>query len=185
MFIDSDYIKEYFTNSTDPTKEGYWRPRYLDDPSSENLKEYDTIVEEINDNDSVIDVGCGYHPFKGRIRNLIGIDKYNQAADVVIDMLDYNEGPFDVVIALGATNLFSFELIDKQIEKLVSLCKPGGKIYMRVNPGLEKIVTPKLNFCSWTLQHIGDYTIKHNLEIIKPIELTRNLRYIWLWQKQK
>jgi hypothetical protein len=181
-----NYIAEYFTNSTDPTKEGYWRPRYLDG-NQESLKEYDDIVAEIKDSDLVIDVGCGYHPFKGRIKNLIGIDKYNPTADIVVDLLDYDapENHFDVVISLGATNLESFELISQQIERLVYWCKPGGKIYMRVNPVLEEVVSPKKGVCKWTIDHIAEYTRKHDLEIIKPVRLTNGLRYIFTWQKQK
>jgi SAM-dependent methyltransferase len=182
----NDYIETYFTNSSDPTKDGYWRPKYMDgDPSA--LKMFQTVVDEISDNETVLDVGCGYHPFKGKVKNLIGIDKYNPAADVVIDLMDYDAPAesFDVVIAYGSTNLFSFDLIEKQIEKVVSWCKPGGRIYMKVNPGLEQVVTPKENFCAWEMKHIADYTRKFNLEIIKPVELTDALRYIWTWQKQK
>ena len=115
------------------------------------------------------------------------IDKYNPTADVVVDLLDYNapENHFDVVIALGATNLESFELISQQIERLVYWCKPGGKIYMRVNPVLEEVVSPKQGVCKWTIDHIAEYTRKHNLEIIKPVRLTNGLRYIFTWQKQK
>ena len=36
---------------------------------------------------SVLDVGCGYHPYKGRIANLIGIDPFNAAADYQVDIL--------------------------------------------------------------------------------------------------
>lgn len=179
-----DYIKEYFTNSTDPTKEGYWRPRYLDG-NEDSIKEYDEIVSEISETDRVIDVGCGYHPFKGRIKNLVGIDKYNPSADVVVDMLDYDapENHFDVVIALGATNLHSFDLISQQIQRLVYWCKPGGRIYMRVNPVIEDVVSPKKDVCKWTIDHIHEYTRTHNLEIIKPIQLTSGQRYIFTWKK--
>jgi hypothetical protein len=54
---------------------------------------------------------------------------------------------------------------------------------MRVNPVLETIVSPKKDVCKWTKEHIYDYTRKHNLEIIKPIELTTGHRYIFTWKK--
>ena len=38
----------------------------------------------------VLDVGCGYNPFKGRIPNLIGIDPYNNCANFMVDVLDYH-----------------------------------------------------------------------------------------------
>jgi cyclopropane fatty-acyl-phospholipid synthase-like methyltransferase len=183
-----NYLKEYFTNSNDPSKEGYWRPKFFDPekyPSA--VVEYDAIVADINDDEKVLDVGCGYHPFKGRIKNLIGIDKYNTAADVVVDMLDYEaeKESFDVVIALGATNLHSFEVIESQIAKLDYWCRPGGRIYMRVNPVLEEITPPKFAIYKWTMADIAYFTRKHNFEIIKPVRLTDGLRYVFTWQKQK
>jgi hypothetical protein len=179
-----NYIEEYFTNSTDTSKEGYWRPKYLDG-DLQAISEYDTILAEISDDDKVLDVGCGYHPFKGKIKNLIGIDKYNPSADVVVDMLDFDVDPesFDVVMALGSTNLHSFELIEKQIDKIVSWCRPGGRIYMRVNPLLEKVVSPKMGAYAWTINDISYFTNKHKLTIIKPVELNHGLRYTFVWQK--
>jgi hypothetical protein len=49
------------------------------------------LAEEINklDPERVLDVGCGYHPFKGRINNLVGIDPYNNCADYEVDILEY------------------------------------------------------------------------------------------------
>lgn len=177
-----DYLKEYFTNRTDKTKEGYWNPDYN---REEKNREENNILADISDTDKVLDVGCGYHPFKGRIKNLIGIDKYNDHADVLIDILDYDAAAesFDVVLALGSTNLHSFELIEKQIEKIVSWCRPGGKIFMRVNPGMEDEISPKKFLYKWTLGDIDYLTKKHDLEIIRPITLTSGLRYIFTWRK--
>ena len=63
-----------------------WKPRTGDyDYTGWNL------VDEINNQNpqNVLDVGCGYHPFKGRIPNLVGIDPYNNCADYEVDILDY------------------------------------------------------------------------------------------------
>jgi len=181
------YLAEYFTNSTDPSKEGYWRPPYLDNKNEGIPSEYDTIVSKISDTDLVLDVGCGYNPFKGRIKNLTAIDKYNTNADKVIDMLDYNapDASFDVVIALGSTNLHSFRLIDKQITKIVNWTKPGGRIFMRVNPGIDTTTSPKYNLCKWTIPDIEYFTDKFNLIMLEPAVLTSSDRYIFTWQKQK
>lgn len=65
-----------------------WRPR---------TGEYDhsgwALVEEVNklNPEKVLDVGCGYHPFKDRIHNIVGIDPYNDAADYEVDILDYKD----------------------------------------------------------------------------------------------
>ena len=179
----NNYIEEYFTNSVDPSKNAYWKPDYLVDPVA--WKQYEDIIDEITDDEKVLDVGCGYHPFKGKIKNLLGIDKYNEQADIVVDLMDFDTVPesYDVVIALGSTNLFGFELIEKQIEKVVSWCKPGGRIYMRVNPQIEKITSPKESAYPWTIDDIEYFTKKHNLNIIKPVRFNHNLRYIFTWQK--
>jgi hypothetical protein len=155
------------------------------DGKPDNLAEYDTIVGKIKDDEFVLDVGCGYNPFKGRIKNLVSIDKYNPAADQVVDILDYTAplNSFDAVIALGATNLHSFKLIMMQIEKIISLVKPGGKIFMRVNPGFDEVTSPKMALCDWTIPDIHFLTRKYNLTIVDPILLTENKRYIFTWQK--
>jgi carboxypeptidase Taq len=83
-----------------------WKPRTGD---------YDytgwQLADEINalNPESVLDVGCGYHPFKGRIPNLIGIDPYNNCADFMVDILDYKVKPasHDHIIALGSINFNS------------------------------------------------------------------------------
>ena len=33
--------------------------------------------------DNVVDIGCGFNEFKGKITNLIGIDPYNDKADIM------------------------------------------------------------------------------------------------------
>ena len=81
------------------------------------------LAEEINKLNprSVLDVGCGYHPFKGRINNLIGIDPYNNCADYEVDILDYKvkPGTHDVIIALGSINFDSREDIESRFAHCV------------------------------------------------------------------
>jgi cyclopropane fatty-acyl-phospholipid synthase-like methyltransferase len=172
----SEYIKRYFTE--------IWKPN----PDSEHRnKENEEVRAGIKDTDLVLDVGCGYHPHKGKIKNLYGIDKYNEAADLVIDMLSFDAPPnhYDVIIAQGSTNLFSKEIINRQIDRIVYWLKPGGKIYMRVNPGLEMITSPQEDLYKWTIEDIAYYTNKYNLSIIDPVVLRPNLRYTFTWQKNK
>ena len=77
-----------------------WKPR-TDDYNHTGWQ----LVEEVNklNPKNVLDVGCGYHPFKGRIQNLVGIDPYNAAADYQIDILEYRvKHKHDVILALGS-----------------------------------------------------------------------------------
>ena len=109
-----------------------WKPR---------TNEYDYtgwgLVEEVNQLNprSVLDVGCGYHPFKGRINNLVGIDPYNNCADYMVDILDY-VGSHDVIIALGSINFNSKDEIEARFSKCVDILDTNGKFFLRANPGI-------------------------------------------------
>ena len=49
------------------------------------------LIDEINflKPDNVIDLGCGYNEFKGKIKNIIGLDPYNPKADICSTCLLY------------------------------------------------------------------------------------------------
>jgi cyclopropane fatty-acyl-phospholipid synthase-like methyltransferase len=151
-----------------------------------SIAEHEVIASEISDDDAVLDVGCGHNLFKSMIKNVTGIDKYNTAADVLVDTLDFDAADefYDVVIALGSTNFPPFETIEAQIDRLVRWCKPGGRIYMRVNPCISEVNTPKTAY-PWTLVDVFNFAKKYNLEFIKPVTVTKNTRLIWTWQKPK
>lgn len=97
------------------------------------------IVDEINKRNprAVLDVGCGYNQFKPRIPNLVGIDKFNNSADFMVDILEYNvePGTYDAVIVFGSINFGEYEDIAARFRKVFELTAPGGRIYVRANPG--------------------------------------------------
>jgi len=84
--ISERYIKRFFGE--------IWRPR-TDDYNHTGWQ----LVEEVNrlNPQNVLDVGCGYHPFKGRIQNLVGIDPYNDAADYQVDILEHRGAKLTVM----------------------------------------------------------------------------------------
>ena len=47
------------------------------------------LIDEINflKPDNVIDLGCGYNEFKGKIKNIIGLDPYNPKADICLSLI--------------------------------------------------------------------------------------------------
>src|SRR2546423_12643164 len=57
----------------------------------------------------VVDVGCGFNEFKGKIPNLIGIDLANERADLLCDLKEapFKDESFDVALALGSINFGS------------------------------------------------------------------------------
>ena len=99
-----------------------------------------SIVDDVNalSPENVLDVGCGYNEFKGKIHNLTGIDPYNHRADILVHTLDYNsKTKYDVTICLGSINFGSTDKIIKELQHVVSLTKDGGLLIFRVNPGIQ------------------------------------------------
>lgn len=116
---------------------------------------------------SVLDVGCGYHPFKGRIPNLIGIDPYNNCADYQVDILEYRvpANSHDHIIALGSINFNSREDIAARISHCVNLLEPGGHMYMRVNPGIAHAAGPYVDIFPWDFETVKQFETEFNLRL--------------------
>ena len=127
------------------------------------------LVDEINrlEPKSVLDVGCGYHPFKGRIQNIVGIDPYNDQADYEVDILEYQVQPesHDVIIALGSINFNSRDEIEQRFAHCVSLLKSGGKFYLRANPGVTHKAGPYVDIFPWTFEVVKELAQKYNLHL--------------------
>jgi hypothetical protein len=169
--LDSDYVGTVQTIVAD-LSERYthrffaeiWKPRT-------NEYEYTgwQLVDEINklNPEAVLDVGCGYHPFKGRIQNIVGIDPYNNLADYEVDILDYKVKPasHDVIIALGSINFNSRDEIEQRFTHCVSLLKSGGKFYLRANPGVVHKAGPYVDIFPWTFEVVKELEQKYNLHL--------------------
>ena len=127
------------------------------------------LAEEVNklNPKNVLDVGCGYHPFKGRIQNLIGIDPYNNCADYEVDILDYKvkPGSHDVIIALGSINFNSRDEIEARFAHCVNLLSVGGKFFLRANPGITHKTGPYVEIFDWTFEVVNEFAEKYNLKL--------------------
>ncbi len=138
-----------------------------------NIKNHEhsghNLIDEINqlNPETVLDVGCGKNYFKNKINNLIGIDPIFDNADIKIDILEYDGdiNSFDVILVLGSINFGSEEYILKQLEKAISLCKNGGRIYFRVNPGISNPNSPWMDYFEWDKDKIIRYAKTYNLEV--------------------
>ena len=142
-----------------------WKPRTND---------YDytgwALVEEINAQNpkAVLDVGCGYHPFKGRIQNLVGIDPYNNCADFEVDILDYKvKHKHDHILALGSINFNSQVEIEARFSHCVDILEQGGKFYLRANPGITHKSGPYLDIFPWSFEVVNEFADKYNLKLLK------------------
>jgi hypothetical protein len=145
------------------------------------------LADEINklNPERVLDVGCGYHPFKGRINNLIGIDPYNNCADYEVDILDYKVKPesHDVIIALGSINFNSRDEIQARFSHCVNLLKTGGKFYLRANPGITHKTGPYVEIFNWTFEVVNEFAEMYNLHL-DTYKKDANDRLYFVYTKQ-
>lgn len=151
-----------------------------------------TIIDEVNalKPRSVLDLGCGYNEFSGKISNLIGVDPYNTKADVQSSILEYRSvDPFDVVICLGSINFGSVDKVYSELEHAVNLTTPGGLLYFRANPGTQhKAPEAKwIEFFNWNSQFIINSASTLNCSIVdlRQEDGERGSRYYFVLRKDK
>ena len=146
------------------------------------------IIDEVNamNPDNVIDIGCGYNEFKGKIQNLTGIDPYNDRADISVHTLDYKpEVEYDVAICLGSVNFGSSDKILGELENVVSMVRSGGFLYFRVNPGIQhdKPAAKWINFYDWDPVFISNAAQYLNCDVLTLRQDDNNRFYFVLRKK--
>ena len=145
--------------------QGVWQPRT-------DVYQYTgwNIVDEINKLNprKVLDVGCGYNQFKPRIQNLVGIDKFNNSADYMVDILDFNVEPesFDAVIVFGSINFGDWDDMSKRYKKVFELLVPGGRIYVRANPGYVHKNGQWIDIFPWNFEYAHKIAKENNAELV-------------------
>ena len=146
---DREWLKNYFTydwpSSRTAGLDGYYWTGWR-------------LIDEINDTESVLDVGCGVNPFKRHIKNLHGIDITDIGSDEQVAIEDYiPETKFDVAFCLGSLNFGDWNIIVNQINALTRNCmKDKSRIYWRCNPGHRDHGNDKVSqvpFFNWNINH--------------------------------
>jgi len=140
----------------------------------------------------VLDIGCGYHEFKGKIDNLTGIDPYNSKADVEVKLLDYHPTEkYDATIALGSINFGSTDKIFAELEHAVSLCNPGAVMFFRANPGMPHDDEPDrprgdqsrwISFYPWDANFIINSADQLGVDILDIKTDTHKNRLYFVWR---
>jgi len=121
--MDQELLNKYFASVWKPSTSGFGESGF-------------DLAKEIADDEWVLDVGCGYHPYKDLVKNIVGIDPANDAADHKVRIEDFEtDQRFDVAFCLGSLNFGDRATIINQINKVVSFLKPKSRIYWRCNPG--------------------------------------------------
>lgn len=171
--LDIDYLDltgsiESFVGSLDKTYMArffgeIWRPR----TDSHTFSGW-SIVDRINEKNpkKVLDFGCGYNQFKGRIKNLVGIDPYNTNADYMIDILEFNvDDYFDNIIVFGSLNFGDENDIRVRFDKLYQLLEKNGIMYFRVNPGILWPKGPYVDIFPWSFEFAYKIAKEYNCEL--------------------
>ena len=146
-----------------------------------------SLIDQVNDLNprSVLDVGCGYNEFQGKIKNLIGIDPYNHRADYQVDLISYRpQNKFDIILALGSINFGGRNKIIAEVSKCVNMLEDGGMIFFRVNPGVQhdKPEAKWIEFYAWNVPFIIELAEMFNLKIL-DIRDDRNQRKYFVYRK--
>ncbi len=114
------------------------------------------LIDKINLDETVIDVGCGPNLFKNKIINLIGIDPAFDQADYKTTIEGFQtEKRFDVAFCLGSINFGDKLTIMNQIACVVNFLKPTARIYWRCNPGQADHGNEEcklIEFYPWTIE---------------------------------
>jgi SAM-dependent methyltransferase len=140
------------------------------------------LIDEVNSLKprAVLDVGCGYNEFKGKIDNLIGIDPYNDKADFQLGTLEYKtEEKFDVILCLGSVNFGNRDKIIAEIKKCVDLLADNGTMFFRVNPGVQhdKPEAHWIEFFPWNVPFIIELAEMFKLKILDIRDDTNSRKY--------
>jgi hypothetical protein len=145
------------------------------------------LVDEVNSLKprAVLDVGCGYNEFRGKIDNLTGIDPYNDKADLQVSTLEYRtDQKFDVMLCLGSVNFGSRDKILAEVGRCVNLLEDGGTMFFRVNPGVQhdKSEAKWIEFFAWNVPFIIELSEMFNLKIL-DIRDDSNQRKYFIYRK--
>ena len=140
------------------------------------------LIDEVNalKPRAVLDVGCGYNEFKGKIDNLVGIDPYNNQADHEVGTLEYKtDQKFDVILCLGSVNFGSRDKIIAEVGRCVDLLANGGTMFFRVNPGVQhdKPEADWIEFFAWNVPFIIELSEMFNLKILDIRDDTNQRKY--------
>ena len=154
--LDRRYLRRFFGE--------IWKPR-TDDYGYTGWPLAEEIIRHNPQN--VLDVGCGYNQFRGRIPNLTGIDPYNDCADYMVDILDYHvrAGTHDHIICLGSINFNSRQDIEARFARCVDLLASGGRMYFRANPGIQWKNGPWVEIFAWNFQIVKELEEKYSLKL--------------------
>ncbi len=172
--LDKEYLARFFGEIWKPTTEKFTYTGWA-------------IVDEVNKHNpkAVLDVGCGYNQFKGRIPNLIGIDPYNNCADYMVDVLDFKmpDQTYDAIICLGSINFNEKSDVEVRLKRVSELLAAGGRAYFRVNSGQLWKNGPYVDIFPWSFEIAAEFSKSLGLTL-ETFKKDWNDRLYFVYYKQ-
>ena len=169
--IDKSVLGTYFGWDQSQGKEGGYWTQQLQFEKRRTGKQMVEYINSMSTESTILDVGCGDNEFKQHFGDrLHGIDPFNKRADELVSIENYQPKQlFDVVLALGSINFGDHSTISKQVAKVVALCKPGGKIFWRCNPGIthNHDRAKWIDFFEWSEENIQQFATEHNCKVVE------------------
>jgi hypothetical protein len=174
--IDEALLARYFgdTKESDEAK-NYWKQHLkfgTRKTGQQLLDKINALQKQSKDPLEILDVGCGDNEWKEHFgEQLIGIDPFNKNADVQLGIEQFaKERPFaswDVVLVLGSINFGDQTTIESQLVSAASLVKPGGKLFLRANPGITHVNEHAqwIDFFNWSKEYIIDVSERLNFKV--------------------
>ena len=184
--VEFDTIGELVDRIDDKVLDGYFRHVWQGEMSRYKYSG-PALIGEVNKLKPrrVLDIGCGYHEFLGKIDNIIGIDPYNNAADICVKLLDYHpEERYDAMLALGSINFGSTSKIFAELSHAVDLCNPGAVMFFRANPGLahDPDESNWISFYPWDANFIVNCADQLGVDILDIRTDSHKNRLYFVWR---
>jgi SAM-dependent methyltransferase len=182
-----DTLEEYAIRINDACLHRYFSKYWQNDMKKWKYSGV-TLIDEVNSLKprAVLDVGCGYNEFKGKINNLTGIDPYNDRADLEVSTMEYRTDQlFDVILCLGSVNFGDREKIIAEVGRCVALLADGGTMFFRVNPGIQhdRPEARWIEFFAWNVPFIIELAEMFNLNVLDIRDDTNQRKYFVLRKK--
>ena len=106
---------------------------------------------------------------------------------VSIEEFEANGKQWDIAFVLGSLNFGTAEDVEPQVEKAVSLVKPGGILYWRQNPGLGDHPwkgVEEIKFFPWTFELNYEWAEKYGCDVLECKWDAKSDRIYSEWKKR-
>jgi hypothetical protein len=175
--LDDIVLDEYFGWHTErKVAGGYWVQQLNFDSRKtgkhmvEKIKQMETDYAILAMGEvKVLDVGCGENELKKYLKNVTGIDPYNEHADLHVSILDYiAPKEYEVVTILGSINFGDYDTIYENVKRCTSYVKPGGTMFWRCNPGIthDHPRAKMIDFFEWTHEQLQEWATEFDFEVV-------------------